>query len=317
MTKSPELSVIVPIYNEAPSLKVFHRSLKDALPASLNDFEIIYINDGSTDDTVEVVRQIVSKDSSTRLVSLSRNFGKENALVAGLTYARGQAVLMIDGDSQHPVELIPEFVKRWRDGAQVVVGIREGASGASGLKKFSSYVFYKLFNKLTDQKLTPGSTDFRLIDRQVVDASLSMRESDRITRGLIDWLGFARSEVKFKAGHRAAGQAGYTYRKLTRLAANSFVSLTPVPLYIFGYLGVVITTGAFLLGAAVLIEQVILSDPWHWHFTGTAMLGILILFLVGIILMSQGILSLYISHIHTQSKARPLFVVDKKNSDGI
>jgi dolichol-phosphate mannosyltransferase len=146
---------------------------------------------------------------------------------------------------------------------------------------------------------------------------MNLQETNRITRGLIDWLGFEPNYIHFKAKTRLAGRASYSSRKLINLATNSFVSLSPKPLYLFGYLGILITLGAFLLGISVFIEQLILNDPLHWKFTGTAMLGILILFLVGIVLMSQGILSLYISHIHSQSKARPLYVVDYDKSVGI
>ncbi len=184
-------------------------------------------------------------------------------------------------------------------------------------KRFGAQLFYKTFNALTGQKLVPGLTDFRLIDQTVQQAFLQLPETDRVTRGLIDWLGFRRVFIEYEERDRTAGEPGYGLGKLAKLAANSFVSLTPTPLYLFGALGVLITIGSFVLGAAVLIEQIILDDPWHWKFTGTAMLGILILFLVGIVLMSQGILSLYISHVHNQSKRRPLYVIDRGDSAGI
>jgi dolichol-phosphate mannosyltransferase len=170
---------------------------------------------------------------------------------------------------------------------------------------------------LAGQELVPGSTDFCLIDQAVQQAFLNFKEDGRITRGLIDWLGFRREFIYFEARARADGSSSYSRQQLMGLAANSFVSLSPKPLYLFGYLGVLITVAALLLGTSVLIEQVILGDPWHWKFTGTAMLGILTLFLVGIILLSQGILSLYISHIHSQSKGRPLYVIDYSGSSGI
>jgi dolichol-phosphate mannosyltransferase len=170
---------------------------------------------------------------------------------------------------------------------------------------------------LADQKLIIGSTDFRLIDRKVQQVFLTLPEADRITRGLIDWLGFRRQYIKFAAKKRESGLPGYNLNKLMGLAANSFTSLTLKPLFLFGYLGVLITVASFLLGIVVFIEQPLLGDPWHWKFTGTAMLGILILFLVGIVLMSQGIMSLYVSRIYRQSRQRPLYVVDYDKSIGI
>lgn len=314
---SVRLSVVIPVYNEALGLAAFHDSLMGVLCSLDEVYEVVYADDGSSDNTAELVRAWHVGDERIKLVRLSRNFGKENALTAGIAAARGEAIITLDGDGQHPVELIPRFVKKWQEGAQVVVGVRTANKNAGWSRRLASRLFYKLFNALTGQKLLPGSTDYRLVDRAVRRAFLELKEPDRITRGLIDWLGFKRSLVHFKANARAAGAARYGRGRLLQLAANSFVSLSPAPLYLFGYLGIFITLGALGLGLAVMIEQLIAGDPWHWKFTGTAMLGILILFLVGIVLLSQGILSLYISHIHNQTKQRPLYVIDHKASVGI
>ncbi len=312
------LSVVVPIYNEGAGLEIFNSSLVDVLNDLVkSDYEIIYCDDGSVDDTDQIIKELRSANPKIKLIKLSRNFGKESALSAGIAQAKGQAIMMLDGDGQHPVELIPQFLNAWQKGAQVVVGIRTSNSREGWVKRIGSRVFYKIFNKITDQQLLPNSTDFRLIDTEVQQALLTLQETNRITRGLIDWLGFRREFIRFQAKARKQGNASYNNRKLMQLATNSFVSLTPKPLYIFGYLGIFITIVALLLGLSVFIEQLILGDPWHWKFTGTAMLGILLLFLVGIILISQGILSLYISHIHSQSKQRPLYVIDSTGSAGI
>jgi dolichol-phosphate mannosyltransferase len=315
-TSHIQLSVVVPVFNEAAGLQQFHSSLVAALAEITAPFEIVYCDDGSTDDTATLLAHLAHQDDRVRSVVLSRNFGKENALAAGIATARGQAVLMIDGDGQHPVERIADFVEAWKQGAQVVIGVRTDNSGEGWFKRVGSKYFYKLFNHLTKQELVPGSTDFRLIDRQVQQAFLELHETDRITRGLIDWLGFDRVYIPFVAKARQQGTASYSRRKLLSLAANSFVSLTSVPLYIFGYLGLGITAASFVLGATVFIEQVLLEDPLSWDFTGTAMLSIMLLFLVGVVLLSQGVLALYISHIHNQSKQRPLYVIDHKKSVG-
>lgn len=306
------LSIVVPVYNEAAGLMTFHQSLIEVLAQLKADYEIIYCDDGSDDNTAELVRQWHKAQPRVKLIRLSRNFGKESALAAGLAVATSDAIITLDGDGQHPVELIPAFVKAWQNGAQVVVGVRD-----NGRLQVGSRLFYGLFNRLTAQKLVPGATDFCLLDKVVQRAFLELKETDRITRGLIDWLGFRRSLIHFTAKPRQTGRAGYDRGKRWQLAANSFVSLTPTPLYIFGYLGVIITGWSLLLGLAVFIEQLILGDPWQWNFTGTAMLGILILFLVGIVLMSQGILSLYISRLHNQTKQRPLYVIDYSTSAGL
>ncbi|HKR82343.1 MAG TPA: glycosyltransferase family 2 protein [Candidatus Saccharimonadales bacterium] len=318
MSKRPlVLSIVVPVYNEGGGIESFHRALTTVLDGIAKDsYEVIYCDDGSQDNTAEVVRKL-RDDEHIKLIKFSRNFGKESALTAGIAEARGEAIITLDGDSQHPVELLPRFVDLWRAGAQVVIGVRVANSGEGFVKRYGSRWFYGLFNKVTGQKLIPGSGDFRLIDRVVQEAFLSLKETDRVTRGLIDWLGFRREYVRFKANAREVGTASYSLGKLARLAANSFVSLTPQPLYISGYLGIFIMFGAFVLGLAVIVEQLILGDPLSWNFTGTAMLGIMLLFLVGILLVSQGILALYVSHIHSQAKGRPLYIIDRAGSVGL
>ncbi len=311
------ITVVVPLYNESAGLSSFHTKVMKTLEALDRPYELIYCNDGSTDNSGHLIREWRRLNPRIRLIQFSRNFGKESALSAGIAHAKGAGILMIDSDGQHPPELIPQFISAWEKGARVVVGVRKNNKGESLFKRLGSRLFYSLFNRLPGQKLVPGSTDFRLIDKEVQAAFLKLKETDRITRGLIDWLGFERQYIYFTANPRAAGTASYSRRKLLKLAANSFVSLSPTPLYVFGYLGVLITTFALLLGSSVFVEQLLLGDPLGWKFTGTAMLGTLILFMVGIILMSQGILSLYISHIHNQTKQRPLYIIDMVGSAGL
>ena len=310
-----KISVVVPLFNEAAGLEHFNQSLKQVLGSNLANYEIVYCNDGSTDKTDEILRQLASTNPHIRYINLTRNFGKENALSAGIYYASGQAIMMLDGDGQHPVELIPEFIKSWQDGNPVVVGIRQSNSNEGITKKWGSYVFYKTFNKITGQKIPPGSTDFRLIDRSVQQNFIKLKDSDRITRGLIDWLGFKTSYIEFKAKPRQQGKSTYSFHKLVKLALDSYVGFSNTPLYFFGYLGAAISTLSFIFGLVIFIEQPILGDPLSWKFTGTAMLAILIIFLVCIVLTAQGILAVYVSLMHNQTKQRPLYVVDFDNSD--
>jgi glycosyltransferase involved in cell wall biosynthesis len=316
---NPVLSVVVPLFNEAQSVTKFHAALRAVLKtANLGQYEIIYCDDGSSDATVELVGKLADKNPQVvRLLRLSRNFGKENALTAGIAHARGQAILMIDGDGQHPVELIPDFVQSWRQGARVVVGVRRNNQHESHLKRWSSTVFYKWYNRLSRQRLIPGSSDFRLIDRMVAEAFLALPETNRITRGLIDWLGFRTDYISFDPNPRIDGKSTYDHRMLLGLAVNSLVSLSPLPLYIFGCVGIFLTFGSLLLGLTIIVEQLLLGDPLSWNFTGTAMLSILMLFMIGLVLLSQGLLSLYVSHIHNQAKQRLLYVVDYHTSRGV
>lgn len=311
------VSVVVPLFNEADYLPMFHKSLESELKKLGKDYQIIYVDDGSKDKTFSLLKDICDKNSKIKLVRFSRNFGKENALAAGITEATGQAIITMDGDGQHPMRLIPRFVKAWENGSKVVIGVREKGNKPGVLKQVGSSVFYKLFNRFTDKQIIPRSTDFRLIDHVVQQEFLKLTEADRLTRGLIDWLGFKRRLIYFQAGDRKSGEPGYSKRKLMQLATHGLVSFTPAPLYLFGYIGVFITLCSFVLGTTVLVEQVLLGDPWSWDFTGTAMLSILTLFLVGILLTAQGVLSLYITHIHSQTKNRPLYIIDYENSVGV
>lgn len=313
------ISIVVPVHNERAGLGRFQTALMDMISRSTADeYEVIYCDDGSSDGTAELINEWCQLDDRIKLIKFSRNFGKENALSAGIAQAKGDAIITIDGDGQHPIELLSKFIGAWKNGAQVVIGLRTERGVESWFKRWGTWSFYTIFNKVSGQTLRPDATDYRLLNRDVAEAFLQLGETDRMTRSLIDWLGFRREYVHFRPTPRLHDEpAGYSPGKLIRLAANSFVSLSPTPLYLFGYLGIIITTTATLLGAAVLLEQVVLGDPWHWKFTGTAMLSILTLFLVGIVLISQGILSLYISHMHAQTKGRPLYVIDYSGSAGI
>jgi dolichol-phosphate mannosyltransferase len=277
-------------------------------------YQIIYVNDGSRDDTLKKLQSIGKNDKSVTILNLSRNFGKEIAITAGIFHSSGDAVIILDADGQHPPELIPEFLSRWQEGAQVVVGIRGSNEKEGFIKKYGSKLFYRLFNSASGAKIVPRSTDFRLLDRLVADEFITCSERNRITRGLIDWLGFDRSYVEFSSPARIAGTASYSTSQLIKLALDSFVSLSLRPLKILSTLGISITALAFLVGAGVFIEQIVLSDPLKFNFTGSAMLGILITFLVGLVITSQGVIATYLAHIYTQTQSRPLFVVNKKGS---
>jgi dolichol-phosphate mannosyltransferase len=318
MVKIPKISIVVPAYNEADSLRHFHESLLSVLKNNKIDFhEIIYCDDGSIDRTPIIAKELHNKNSKVKLLRLSRNFGKEYALTAGIANASGDAIITIDADGQHPVELIPQFIKLWQSGNLVVVGVRTENAKISLTKRLGSKLFYVLINGFGSNNISLGSTDFCLIDSSVQKAFLSLPETNRLTRSLIDWLGFPKATIKFKAKSRAHGIPTYDTKKLFYLAINGLVAMSPVPLFIFGILGILITGFSFIIGTAILIEQILLGDPLNWNFTGTAQLSIFILFLVGIILISQGLLSMYILHIQKQTRQRPLYIIDYVNSFGL
>lgn len=311
----PKISIVVPVYNEAKGIVQFHELLLAVVEKLQAKVEIIYCDDGSTDTTLKVLEQ-VADGKSVKVLALSRNFGKEYALSAGIAAASGEAIISLDGDGQHPVECIPQFIEKWQQGYSVVVGVRRQTKSDSMIKRLGSKVFYRLFNSISRQQLAPGSTDFRLIDKSVQQEFVRLEETGRMSRGLVDWLGFERAEIMFDAKERLEGTATYGTRRLFGLAGSTIIALSVVPLYVFGWLGVLITLLAGGFGVMIIVEQYLLHDPWKWNFTGTAQLGILTLFLVGIVLMAVGILSVYVTAIMQEVRRRPLYVVDPRRSIG-
>lgn len=303
----------MPLYNEQASLPHFHGSLVAQLDRlEAYDFEILYCNDGSRDTTLDILQGLAERDKRLRIISLSRNFGKEMATTAGIHAANGAAIIMIDADGQHPVELIAELIGRWQAGKKVVVG-RTTNRQASLVKRSGSRLFYGLFSRLTGMKLLPGATDFRLIDRAVQADFVRMTEHNRITRGLIDWLGYERDYVPYREKARMHGTAGYSFKKIFKLAIDSAISLSSSPLYITAYIGAVVLPVSALLGLVMVVDKLV-GDPLNWQASGGAYVLVLVLFLVGILLMSQGIIGLYLSHIHSETQNRPLYIIDESAS---
>lgn len=308
------ISIIVPMHNEAANVPELQTALTKVF-AKLPDYraEYIYVDDGSTDTSVVVVEQLMKRNKQLRLLRLSRNFGKEVATSAGLHAAKGEAALMIDADLQHPPQVIPELIKQWEAGFDVVVGVRDPKTiQASFVKRLTSRWFYRLTNAMSSMELVAGATDFRLLDRVVIDEFNRLTERNRMTRSLIDWLGFSRAYVQFTPGKRSHGQAAYSYKGLIKLATNSIVSLSFFPLKLAGYLGAVITIIAAPLGIFIFLDRYILNDPFHLNFTGTAMLAVMLLFLVGIVLICQGLMALYIANIYSEVQNRPLYIERRK-----
>ncbi|MDR1151610.1 MAG: glycosyltransferase family 2 protein [Bifidobacteriaceae bacterium] len=316
------LSLVSPVYNEAESLPGFHRGLVDALtrlgaPGEGFDYEIVYVDDGSVDGSARVVAGLGEGDGRVRLVALTRNYGKEAALAAGIRAARGAATLVLDSDGQHPPEMIGQFVAAWRAGANVVVGVRAANPSAGIAKRMASGAFYRLSRILAGDRLIPESTDFCLIDAAAREAFLRYPESGRMTRAIVQSLGFTRAEVVFTADPRIGGTASYSRAKLMGLARDSITSSSSTPLRFPAVIGAVLAVIALVTGTAVLIQQVILGDPWGWDFTGTAMLGLLITFLTGLILLSMGVLGMYMAAVQREVLRRPLYLVDEARSIGL
>lgn len=311
--KNPVVSLIVPVYNEIGNLEWHHEKITDFFTKHGLRREIIYVDDGSDDGSLEAIQKIAGKDADVRFISLSRNFGKEAATTAGLKQSSGDVAVLIDADGQHPVELVGTFIERWRKGYDVVVGVRKDNKNEGFVKRNGSKLYNIILNSLTGTDTPSGSTDFRLIDRKVVEEFNKLTEHSRITRGLIDWLGFKRTYVDFKSPARHSGKSPYSFRKLVRLALHSFISQSTKPLQFTGFLGFIVTIAAAVLGIFLVIESYVLNDPLELAVTGTAMLALFLSFLVGLVLICQWLLALYVESIHNETQNRPLYIIDKKS----
>lgn len=313
------ISFVIPVYNEEKGIEKFCKTELFPELSKIKDYkiELLFINDGSPDKTLEKLNGL-SKDpaapKTVKILSFSKNFGKEAALSAGFRYAKGDCAISLDADGQQPPVLIPGFIEKWEAGAKVVTGVRNGYERHGLIPRLGSKLFYKLLRAMGNKTTVPGSTDFRLLDRLVLDEFNALSEHNRITRGLVDWLGFRQEYIKYRYGTRLAGKPSYNLKKLFQLAIDSFVSMSNTPLVIFGYVGVIITILSFLLGMFCLINQYILGDPLGLYWPGAVHMAILITFLVGLVLISQAITAIYISNIYNEAKNRPLYIIDKENS---
>lgn len=310
MYKRKLVSIVVPVYNEAENLRPLHHALTATIDTIHHDFEVLYIDDGSSDTSATVLYALQAQDVRVRVVQFSRNFGKEAAVSAGLHQAKGDAAIVIDSDMQMPPYLIKEFVRRWERGAEVVIGVFSSRN-MRFVRRLGATTFYRIMQRIGHTKITPHATDYRLLDRQVIDTFNSFSERNRLTRGLIDWLGFACSYVPFEQATRLHGVPTYSFKKLVNLAVNSFTSYSLLPLKIAGYLGVLILSLSIPLGIFMYFVEFVLGDPFNWAVSGTFFLAILLLALVGVVLACLGLISLYIAHIHTEVIDRPLYVVRK------
>ena len=312
-TSQPFVSIIIPAFNEGPNIKWHHKEIVQYLQKHKLKYEIIYVDDGSSDNTLETIEKMAQKNLNVHIISLSRNFGKESATAAGISRARGETALIIDADGQHPIELLGTFIEKYHEGYDIVAGVRRSNSGEGFVKKYGSKFFYALLGAVGGEKVVAGSTDFRLIDRKVIDAFNSMTERNRVTRNLIDWLGFKKIEIPFDAKPRHAGEATYSTRKLFSLALNGIIGHTTRPLKLIALLGGVISLFSGFAIFALTIEKYMLGDPLNLSVSGVAILALFISFLIGTVLICQGLLALYLERVYHETQNRPLYVIDEES----
>ena len=310
------ISVVIPIYNEEKNIRLIHKELTKVftdLKGKYN-YEIIFVDDGSKDNGIFELEDLCGKDKHVKYLQFSRNFGKELALSAGIKNAIGDAVITLDADLQHPPKYIPKFLKAWENGAEVVIVMREKYNSGGFLRRLCSYIYYKLQNGISEIKIDHNETDFRLLDKKVVTEFNRFTERSRVTRGLIDWLGFKKAYVSFPVEARKQNASAFSMMRLTKFAVSSFVAHSLLPLKFAGYLGVLITLISGSIGGIVFIEKYLLNDFQDWNVTGTASLALITIFMVGINLCCLGLISLYVANIQNEVVNRPLYVIRKKKN---
>ena len=309
-----KISILIPCYNEEKSLPLLYPELVKLMDGNPGyEWELMFINDGSNDGTLAVLQQLRQQDARVNYVDLSRNFGKEAAMLAGFDYVTGDCMIIIDADLQHPPTLIPEMIKWWEQGYDDVYAKRRTRGKESWLRKRLSLRFYKILQSASRFEVLQNVGDFRLLDRCCINALKKMRESERYTKGMYSWIGFKKKEVEFEQGDRVAGESSWSYRRLFSFALDGITSFTSAPLRVSTIVGFIVSLCAFLYMIYVFIKALIWGDPVQGYPT----LVILILFLGGVQLLSLGIIGEYIGRIYNETKNRPDYIVRQFNEEKV
>ena len=303
------ISIVVPCFNEEEVLRSTNRRLIGVLEQLSLRFEILYVDDGSTDGTAEILHELQTLDERIRVIRFSRNFGHQMAITAGLEHAAGDAVAIIDADLQDPPEVLADFVAKWMEGFQVVYGVRTERDGETAFKLWTAKVFYRTMGNLSDTEIPLDTGDFRLLDRRVVDALLAMPERDRFVRGMVSWLGFSQAAVPYHRAARAAGVTKFSFFKMVKFATDGIVSFSILPLRLATWVGFA-ASGIALLGVLITVVERLMGV--EGLVKGWASVLVAILFIGGVQLICMGIIGEYVGRIYGESKRRPLYVVRER-----
>ncbi len=307
----PVFSIVAPIFNEAESMPELYRRVCDVMDATGQPWELVLVDDGSADNSNVLMHELAEQDERVRPLIFARNFGHQIAVTAGLDYARGDAVVIIDADLQDPPEVIPDLIEKWREGYQVVYAVRAEREGESWFKLWTASLFYRLILKITDVKIPLDTGDFRLLDRKVVNVMKQMRERYRFLRGMSSWVGFKQAGVPYKRAARFAGESKYPMKKMFKLAMNAVTGFSYFPLQLATYVGFIAAGIAILaIPIAIIIH---LMDPYQLSGQTTTLIAVL--FLGGVQLISLGILGEYLGRVYDEVKGRPLYVVSQAPED--
>ncbi len=302
------ISIVAPMYNESEVLNIFFNEIEKCFIDINYDYEVICINDGSTDNTYDLLKSKSDQNNAIKLISLSKNYGKEIALTAGIDNATGHAVIPIDCDLQDPVNIIPKLIKKWELGFDIVLAKRIDRSSDSFGKRYTSKLFYKLIDKISDINIPSNVGDFRLMDKKVVQALRGFRERSRFMKGIMASLGFKETTVEYKREPRVAGKTKWNYWKLYSLALEGIISFTSLPLKIWSYIGAFVAFGAFSYGTFLIVKTLIFGIDTP----GYASLMVVLLFMTGLILLCLGVIGEYLARIFIETKDRPLYIVEER-----
>jgi glycosyltransferase involved in cell wall biosynthesis len=308
-TPRTRLSIVVPTHNEAPCLTELHQRLRQTLTAAgIDQYELIFVDDGSRDQSREVIRQLRKHDARVKLVALTRNFGHQLAITAGLDCSRGEAVIVMDADLQDPPEVIPEFMAKWREGYDVVYGVRLVRPSESWFKRGTAWLFYRVLRKLTSTDIAVDAGDFRLLSRRAVNTFTRLRERSRFVRGMISWIGYPQAPIYYHRAPRLAGQSTYPLRKQVKLALDAIVSFSDVPLRLASWLGFI------GVGVCLVYLSYALAAKLIWGATvqGWASMVAIVLFIGSVQLTVLGLLGQYVGRIYEELKGRPLYVLEER-----
>lgn len=304
------ISIILPCFNEEGNLLKLHERLSAVISLSEYDFEFLFVDDGSTDNTRRVLADLCRKDSKMKVIELSRNFGHQAAICAGIDHANGNALIMLDADLQHPPELITEMMKKWQEGYDIVYTVRNDPKGASKFKTGTAKLFYKLINALSNTYIPENSADFRLMDEKVVAEFRKLKESDKFLRGLVSWVGFRQHCIRYDADPRYAGKSGYSLLKMIKFAFDGITSFTAFPLHVSTILGICVSLFSFLYAVYAVCIKIFTEEA----LPGWASVLVAVLFLGGVQLLSLGVIGEYLNRIYTETKSRPAYIVSKIRS---
>ncbi|WP_174507969.1 glycosyltransferase family 2 protein [Klebsiella oxytoca] len=303
-----KVSLIVPVLNEEETIPLFYSAVRGYEPLASYEIEIVFIDDGSTDSTLQVARTLASEDSLVKVISFSRNFGKEPALFAGIEFATGEAIIPIDVDLQDPIEVIPRLIEKWRNGADVVLAKRMDRSSDGLLKRISAEWFYRLHNKISSPKIEENVGDFRLMSRAIVENIKRLRERNLFMKGVLSWVGGKTEIVEYTRAERVAGKTKFNGWKLWNLALEGITSFSTVPLRIWTYIGFIVAAISFMYGVWMIIDKLV----WGNEVAGYPSILVSILFLGGVQLIGIGVLGEYIGRIYLETKHRPRYIITEQ-----